>query len=741
MKDSPARGNAPVIGQERSGETVGRRSGAPYVVGAAVLLAAVGLASGPWLRQRSSLASSARSVAAAPVIAFMPATTRDDSAFSARTRTEVGEWHDVSIASQGGAEGRGTGTASIDAFRAVAAGSGSTLVILPTVAAVGDSTRYSLAVYDFQSPRLTYIVRVRPSASALDAGTMREMIAHALVGPAADSAPGLAGLPVASLSAARGYVSAWRMVRAGAFDSARAAFAAAASGAPAFAQAHLWAAQTGAWLSPKDASGWRDDARRSIASPTALRGTDSLLASALVALAAGDPPGACDRYRAAIAREPDSFVAWYGLGQCQHVDRAVVRDARVPGGLRFRSSHWSAVAAYSEALARLPASGMSSLFVRVVNITYSSGNQLRAGVSLPPDTVRYVAFPSLSGDTVQTLPVPSARIARMDRGTLPETFSRALQRGRQALLEFTRTWITRAPAAADGWFQRAYALELAGAFDAPDAASSAAKALERANSLNADPVVRARIDVARTRVAVRRGEFDAALRMARGSLARPKALSPAVAVLQAPLAAFVGDVGATTSLLRTAATATDAADRNRLPPWVANSLTPWLADSLRAFGVRAMLGVCDGLQARKDQIEEAFIQHVPASDLAERRSSLLREVYRAAVPCLGPAVLRGLSPQIPLDHAIAALDARDPARARSFMRELDQTRSGMSASTLTEDAVLAETWVWLQTGDSARARAQLRANVNDWASISNFTFDEIAQAAALARVRAMVATP
>lgn len=698
----------------------------------AVALVVLGFAADRWRKSGGAPVSSAD---AAPSLAFVSATSIEDSVFVARLRAELDEWRDVNTARQVEPKPATLRQESPGAFRDLALQVGVSIVVRANVSTVGDSSRWSLSVYDVRSPlRIARVARLVSRGTDLDAGAVRGMIAHVLVGPSADSAPGLDGLRTPVLAAAKSYAAGWRWMRAGAIDSARVAFVSAAEQAPGFAQAELWAAQMGAWLSPTASTSWRDAAQQ--ASKGGLRGTDSLLASALLALAVDDPPRACANYRTAIARAPDSFAAWFGLGQCQHVDSVVVSDPRIPGGFRFRSSHWSAIAAYEKALQRLPAGGMSTLFVDVVPITYASGNRVRSGVALPPDTSRYYALPSLDGDSVANLPVPRAKF--VGTNATPESFSRAVERGRTRLLDLTREWITRAPLSADAWFYRAYTLELTGRLDGPDDANSAARALRRADSLNADPDRRVRLDVARVRVAARRGSFDEAIGLAKAALTRGAPQTSRIAALRAPLAAFVGDVDATVSLLRFAATTTDEKDRTRLPIWAANSLTPWLADSLRAFGVRAMLGVCDGLASRRDALDRDFRAHVAAAELTDQRVALLKPVFLAAVPCLGPSVSRGFKPGNPLEDAVAALDAGDAPGARAILERLNQSRRGMSVSTVTEDVLLTESWIWMHAGDTARARAILRSNMSDLVRMSPFTFDEVAQASALARIHKMM---
>ena len=708
-----------------------RRSRIRIGVGAVVLIALValvGLGSASYLARRGASAPVAD--AAMPSVGVLPPRSAADSVFAGQVHDELNEWREVSVLPPVQDESRSLDALGIDGSRALAARLHATVLLEPVTSSAGDSTRFTLAVFDGRSGRLEHLTRLGLRGRALDREGLRAVVMRALVGAGADSAHGIEQLHEPVIGAARAYVNGWRLMRAGAFDSAMVAFASSATQAPSFAEANLWSAQMGAWRLPRDPSSWRDAAQRALAAAPLLGPTDALLASALAALAGADAPAACANYRTVLTLEPESFVARYGLGQCQHYDRLVVADAHVKGRLRFRSSHWSALHAYEAALDRLPSSGMSSLFTAVVPITYASGNNGRRGVGV--DAREFIAMPSFAGDSIETVPTPQADVSRS--GNVAESFSQALGAARRELLRFTALWILRAPSAWDAWYYRAYSLEVTGAFDAPAVSSSATRALAAADSLATSPEAHARIDVARVRVAIRRGAFDAASRLARGALARGSP-TPALAMVRAPLAAFLGEVEQTEALLRSAVPVMTQNDRVGVEPWMANDLPPWLGDSVRAFAVRAMLGRCGGLEERRAALERDFTTFVAAAQVARQRRTILREVYRAAVPCLGPSVLRGFSPETPLDDAVAALDARDAARARRVLADVARRRRGMSTSTVTPDAVLAEIWVLLQAGDTAVARARLHASLTDLASISPFTFDIVPQAAALRRLK------
>src|SRR6266496_4362201 len=132
-------------------------------------------------------------------------------------------------------------------------------------------------------------------------------------------------------------------------------FLAALQDDPDYAQANLWLAHAEMW-SDKPPSEWRLTAARALASPQKLGSRDLALARALWSLSDGQFPDACVRYRRIIATDPNEFVAWFGLGECQRRDELVEPDVASPSGWRFRASYRAAAADYRRALELVPSS-------------------------------------------------------------------------------------------------------------------------------------------------------------------------------------------------------------------------------------------------------------------------------------------------------------------------------------------------------------------------------------------------
>jgi hypothetical protein len=266
--------------------------------------------------------------------------------------------------------------------------------------------------------------------------------------------------------------------------------------------------------------------------------------------------------------------------------------------------------------------------------------------------------------------------------------------------------------------QRSLALELSGVLAATGNEESALTALDRAAAGASQTQFKADIAVSRVRVALRQGDFSSAGRLARDAIRSQWSRAERVTV--APLAALVGDVG--------------RAERLAVPDVEADpSIPASLSDSLAVFRVRAILGACDGLEANRRQLEEAFRIQFSPSELAVQRQRRLLPLFRDAVPCLGVATIRGFQPGIALDRAYQAVDRKDLAEARRILERLRAGRGGATMAAITWDFMFAESWATMAAGDTTQAITQLRTGLADLANMSLFTLVESAQAAGLRR--------
>lgn len=530
--------------------------------------------------------------------------------------------------------------------------------------------------------------------------------------------PGLHGLSVRSLRALQDYVRGHASLRAGQLDSAGTQFRRAGNAEDDFAHASLWAAEAGALLAPRAVEQWKRYAEAAARSPR-LRGVDSSLAAALLAQSRGAYPDACNAFRDVAARGSATvrFLGWYGLGECAWLDSTVVPAGR---GWQFRASHWSALQAYEQAVRRAPTSALvSALFTRVMSRTYAEDSRIRLGASEGPRMAYFAAYPSLDADTLAFLPLPRDAINRMDTGTIPASLENARARGRAAAIDITESWVALDRTSAPAWLAHAVALEQAGKSGVGLSSRSAANAIEQAeqHASASAPVLKVRVLIARARIALRSGDVEGAVASSVKALSLRDQLAPADQRLLAPLAVFVGQ--------------TDVATQVGYSDDYAPRIQADLAREVFRFHVRALVNDCEGLQQARDQVLGNFDNRVPAANKPQLRDSILKPMLRAAIPCLGPDVLKDFAPQLPIDRAYAALRRGDTTGARRILRAQREGRSGVDLASMTRDYIWAETWAWFQVGDSVTARAQLINPLEYLSSLSVSTLDQIPQAAGL----------
>ena len=104
---------------------------------------------------------------------------------------------------------------------------------------------------------------------------------------------------------------------------------------PNYAAGRLWLAQVGAWTQRDASVDWKAEARRALTGRSAFSTRDSLLSEGLAALADGEYPRACASYRRLTSLDSSDFAGWYGLGDCQSLDQAVLPDPESPSRMRF----------------------------------------------------------------------------------------------------------------------------------------------------------------------------------------------------------------------------------------------------------------------------------------------------------------------------------------------------------------------------------------------------------------------
>lgn len=636
-----------------------------------------------------------------------------------RIQDELARWEGVTVVEAprafGGRAWSAFGRESIDrAVRISVTARGNDSAVLDVYNRDGDGERRAMS-------------RVFARATGIPDHTLREVL-HRLVGGAAaqpDSAPGLGTLHDPQRAALDAYVRGWRALRDGMLDSAASAFRESAMAAPRFAAGTLWYAQTLQWQFPADTARWRPEAERAAATSERLDSTDAANALALRALAHGDYGLACDTYRRVAAREPTNFVAWFGLGECQRLDRAVVVDPKSPTGYRFRANYHAAIAAYVQALERLPSARLGALFRGAARSTFATTLIYRTGRLNDESGTSMAAFPALWRDSVVFWPIPMTDFLRSDRNAIPPTYMEAIRRGRLALLQFSERWVQRADESYAAHMGRALALELSGVL-ANDASGARAPAslmsLSRAARLASTPAESLDVQIALTRVHLRAEAFDAAFRTADSALADRQRWTSANAARLAPLAALLGRRDAVRALAQLANQRTaDGVDG--LPDWLAARYATALATSTAL--------ACDDIASQLAQLDSGLATHFSPNEMRTMRLRWYVPVARLSLPCLNGSTITQLNAEVPLDRAVRAFARGERTLARAILDSVTAQRRGANASAVAWDVEYGETWLLLQLGDSTAAYTRLESGLNDLAGLSEYALDDVGPAAGL----------
>ncbi|MCU0650275.1 MAG: hypothetical protein MUF00_19985 [Gemmatimonadaceae bacterium] len=591
---------------------------------------------------------------------------------------------------------------------------GTVTAISVSVVVDGDSLQVRFA------PRATdagsRVVRIARANYAAIGPVLREVAIHMHGGRPTFDLPDVQTYAGRSRTAVRSYASGYTFLLEAQFDSAVMAFEEALVADPTLAAADYWRALASYWRAPTQPVVWRPP-------HAGAQERDSLLT--LRTRAASDMMAmqfakACPAWREAVAREPDRFDAWYMLGRCQQLDSVVLA---VPAGLYFRQSSWQALRSYGIAVQLAPTAPLlHALMGPVWRASFAGGSEVRAGRSEDGRRAFY-AMPGESDDTLTLVPVPLDVFRMGGREAVPESWTRALRRGRSVMLDFTQTWVQRFPEAPEAWWHHARALELLGRVR-PDGDGEAGGALARARALRSGPL-RDDMAVMTIRLALRREEFSEAARLATSYLA--SAASRGERTRSSPrhqaVAALLGD----TAWLR-----------GQQPTPVSGGRLPVALDeALARLTLSGQTGDCEETSRARDEAERLLVTVAPAQR-REVADTWLRSALRIAVPCLGPAVLRAYTPVAPMDSVYRALADGDRRRARLALEHVQQRRKGASTAALTWDYIYAEAWALAATGDTTAAIAHVTAALDDIAGMSLYTIEDPGQSAGLRRALALL---
>ena len=504
------------------------------------------------------------------------------------------------------------------------------------VSAVGDSVYVRAALYDVASGESIREWQVAIPSGLEGLSSQFRQLADTLLlhVPGAPSRADAMG--TLSIDAWRAYSEGHRALAAWDVPAAQSAFTRATELDPDYAHAWLWLVQSINWSRMFARADWRDAAQRLVAVSERLTPPERESARALLELAEGRFQEACQRYRALIATDTLNFSAWFGLGECQSLDRTVIQDRTSPSTWRFRASQHSAIEAYRRALSLTPSTYMAfrgRAFERLRALLFADPAYIKSGFLVNgSDTTVMGAFPSLAGDTIAFIPFRMAQVMDFSEAR-PATLEAAVARNRRVLLGITQAWARAFPRSADALEAHARSLELAGAL-AP-ASDGARPVYARARALSNDPKQGVRLAVAEVRVLLKNRDFAAAGRLADSIATTPAASGADDPGMRAPMAALTGRIRLAAELSAQAASEYTLYLRSGrvLRPPVAVGAAVMRAETYAAFGLGA-----DTLRALTAQVRREIDRWLPPADRAEAAQTVLEGISGLGYEQLGRSV-------------------------------------------------------------------------------------------------------
>jgi serine/threonine protein kinase/tetratricopeptide (TPR) repeat protein len=653
----------------------------------------------------------------------------------------LGRWHGVQMVDPlwvADARSRSGGASRVEDGVAIARERRAGRVVMGEVWQFRDTIHVRGLLYDAAGNRLVreQSVRIAPDLSDAQA-RFQELADSLLIGGGAAGAPPRGGGRL-SLPAWRAFQDGFAALQRWDLDSAKAKLKQALSIDPTYGTAQLWLAQVLAWAG-EEPEAWKKYAAGALASDDSLAPRDRELGEGLLALATERYPKACEKFRDLIARDSLDFAAWFGLGDCQGKDPLVLRDSVSPSGWKFRGSYHGAIGAYRRALEMVPSVHLAfrgEAFSRLTNLLYTEPNQIRQGVALAPDTLRFGAFPSMARDTLEFVPYPITEVVAAEPGALPSTIVRAISHNRETLRDIAGTWVAAFPERADAHEILALVLETLGELTAGKTKDlSATTEIRRARATATAPGQALRLANIQTRFLVKADQMAAARALA-DSLLQAN-LSPSLddARQLRGLAALTGHVHLAARLQRRA-----APDYTFLTPtWEEVTVPLDLTDAALGLFAYASFGApVDSISSLEQRVERLIPSYVQPAKRTAARQAMLDN----------PAVLafpeRGVRPM----HRSKAvgnyrlmmqweLAQGDTAGLRAHFKKLAEVQRDLRPGDVAFDGTYHEAWLLLAIGDTAEATHLLDLSLQALPTMRTDLLDQLPQVATLVRGMAL----
>ncbi len=577
--------------------------------------------------------------------------------------------------------------ATVEASRAMARRLGAGRFIWGEVTRAGDSIRVRGLLFESRGGSTEPVKRQNATlplaiASVGSSGLMDELsrMALGLVVPEGDSIPLPARPGTNSLEALKYALRGEAAFQSWDLDAAQGSFRAALRLDPAFPRANLRLAQIGQWVRDS-AAAWRPFLTVAGQAGDGLTAGERLAARGLRFLADSAYPQACEAYRQLLASDSLDFVGWFGLGECNLWDEAVVPG---PGGagLVFRGSYAEAQRAYLRALTAVPLAHRAAREVVIPRLflVLPTSTWLRPGHR---GTTYYSAWVDWQRDTIAFHPIPTSDLTSGVATGPPASGAAAFAHSRRVLGAVVDEWVRLYPGSGPAWAARAAVLERLLVLQGD---SSAVAAVARALQLTTDSAARARLMIDQTRLALKTGDFALAGTTARAVLDSWRPATPADALRLAPLAALVGRTAQLVQLLRQGATAWEFASPDGTPVHPPQSLA---AEALTLYAYAVMGSSADSVKSQEARVLRLIDGWAPRQQKDATILALTEDAAFYAFPVAGP--LRAHS--IPghnssLDPQLALANGPDSLASAAFAGWLSSSDSADIGEVAPEAAFL-----------------------------------------------------
>lgn len=632
------------------------------------------------------------------------------------TRARIARAAELSLARMQGLELRSVDASEVStnaregplrrvALRDAATKEGVSQLILVQVDSIRAGERMSASLLDVSRDSSVSLATVEmPADGAVDADSAGRVVARAFLRRRGESFVPDDVDGTTQFVALREFQVATRHLNAWSLDSAAAHLRQATAIDPRYGTASLWLGQVLYWL--QDSTDAALTAVRR-AEPMLAQGSAALRhATALRALLEHRYDVACQAFEAMLQEDSLSFTNWRDVGDCRGDDDAVVPDASSPSRWRFRSSWNDAFAAYQRAIALAPAHpARELLYARAADLLITEGGQWRPGNSVGDPPEAFGALPSLVGGVVHLYPFSESMHRASASGTVPSSLTQALQSQRKDLMVLVNTWARQFP---ESWAARsrlAAVLEQLGEIgDGRTEFTSALAEARRARKLARSESDRVRMANSEVRLLLKSSDYAAVARLADSLLDAPRASTPTIAALLAPLAALRGRSALAVRLLQESW----REEENGYAPGL-RLLSADLRAALARVKVATALGTCGReLDVANADVERLVAVQVDSASRGEWRKTFLSAIWSWQSPCTGgrSAQRIGSTTEL-LPRMQSALVRRDTAAIRTMWTQLKKVRLGAAPDSYSIDTMYQEAWVFADCGFDREAAEHL----------------------------------